>query len=71
MIPYDVLLSESVRLGYGYLAWSWTGNGGGVEYLDLTARSGSANELSAWGNGVINGANGIRATAEPASIFLE
>jgi hypothetical protein len=70
-IPYDVLLSESVRLGYGYLAWSWTGNGDGVEYLDLTARSGSASELSAWGNGVINGANGIRMTAEPASIFLE
>jgi mannan endo-1,4-beta-mannosidase len=70
-IPYDVLLSESVRLGLGYLAWSWTGNGGGVEYLDLTARSGSVNELSVWGDGVINGENGIRATAEPASIFLE
>ena len=70
-VPYDVLLSESVRLGIGYLAWSWTGNSGGVEYLDLTARSGSADALSAWGDGVINGANGIRATAEPASIFLE
>jgi hypothetical protein len=70
-IPYDVLLEESERLGFGYLAWSWTGNGGGVEYLDLTARSGSANELSAWGDGVINGANGIRATAEPASIFAQ
>jgi hypothetical protein len=70
-IPYDVLLSESERLGIGYLAWSWTGNSGGVEYLDLTARSGSADALSAWGDGVINGANGIRATAQPASIFLE
>jgi len=70
-IPYDVLLEESERLGFGYLAWSWTGNGGGVEYLDLTARSGSADELSAWGDGVINGPNGIRATAEPASIFAE
>jgi hypothetical protein len=70
-VPYDVLLSESVRLGIGYLAWSWTGNSGGVEYLDLTATSGSADALSAWGEGVINGPNGIRATAEPASIFLE
>lgn len=70
-IPYEVLLSESERLGFGYLAWSWTGNGGGVQYLDLTARSGSVTQLSAWGDGVINGANGIRATAEPASIFLE
>lgn len=70
-VPYDVLLAESQRLGLGYLAWSWTGNGGGVEYLDLTARSGSADALSAWGDGVINGANGIRDTAQPASIFLE
>lgn len=70
-IPYDVLLEESERLGLGYLAWSWTGNSGGVEYLDLTAQSGSANELSPWGEGVINGPNGIRATAEPASIFAE
>jgi len=70
-IPYDVLLEESERYGFGYLAWSWTGNGGGVEYLDLTARSGSADQLSAWGDGVINGPNGIRSTAEPASIFAE
>jgi hypothetical protein len=42
-----------------------------VEYLDLTARSGSANELSDWGDALINGANGIRATAQPASIFAE
>jgi hypothetical protein len=70
-VPYDVLLSESERLGIGYLAWSWTGNSGGVEYLDLTARSGSADALSAWGDGVINGADGIRATAQPASIFSE
>jgi hypothetical protein len=70
-VPYDVLLSESVRLGIGYLAWSWTGNSGGVEYLDLTALSGRADALSAWGDGVINGANGIRATAQPASIFLQ
>ncbi|HKO91273.1 MAG TPA: cellulase family glycosylhydrolase [Polyangiaceae bacterium] len=70
-IPYDVLLEESERYGFGYLAWSWTGNSGGVEYLDLTARSGSASSLSAWGDGVVNGPNGIRATAEPASIFAE
>lgn len=69
-IPFQTLLDEAQRLGIGYLAWSWTGNSGGVEYLDLTARSGSASELSAWGNDVIEGDNGIRATAEPASIFL-
>jgi mannan endo-1,4-beta-mannosidase len=70
-IPFEVLLEESVRLGIGYLGWSWTGNSGGVEYLDLTARSGSAMELTPWGDELINGASGIRATAEPASIFFE
>jgi hypothetical protein len=70
-IPFEVLLEESVRLGIGYLGWSWTGNSGGVEYLDLTARSGSAMELTPWGDELINGPSGIRATAEPASIFFE
>lgn len=70
-IPFEVLLEESVRLGIGYLGWSWTGNSGGVEYLDLTGRSGSAMELTPWGDELVNGVNGIRATAEPASIFFE
>ena len=69
-IPFQVLLDEAERHGFGYLAWSWTGNGGGVEYLDLTARSGSAEQLSVWGDDIVNGPNGIRATSEPASIFL-
>ncbi|MEY4545445.1 MAG: hypothetical protein RL685_1640 [Pseudomonadota bacterium] len=70
-IPFEVLLEESERLGLGYLGWSWTGNGGGVEYLDLTARSGSAMELTPWGDQLINGPSGIRATAEAASIFFD
>jgi hypothetical protein len=69
-IPVDVLVAEAERLGFGYLAWSWTGNSGGVEYLDITARSGSADELSDWGNDIVNGSNGIRATSQPASVFL-
>lgn len=70
-IPYEVLLEEADRLGIGYIAWSWTGNSGGVEYLDMTALTGSANELTDWGDDVINGPNGIRATSVPASIFQQ
>jgi hypothetical protein len=69
-IPIDVLMEEAQRHGFGYLAWSWTGNSADVGYLDLTARSGSVDELSGWGNDIVNGPNGIRATAQPASIFL-
>ena len=31
----DAILAYSQANGIGYLGWSWSGNGGGVEYLDL------------------------------------
>lgn len=53
----------------GYLGWSWKGNGGGVEYLDI-AKDWSGNELSEdWGEILVNGENGIKATAKTCSIF--
>lgn len=53
--------------GIGWLAWSWKGNGGGVEYLDLsTDWAGTA--LSPWGNTVVNGAGGTK-TATEATVF--
>lgn len=53
----------------GYLGWSWKGNGGGVEYLDI-AKDWSGNELSSdWGEILVNGENGIKATAKTCSIF--
>ncbi len=53
----------------GYLGWSWKGNGGGVEYLDI-ANEWDGSVLSAdWGEPLINGENGIRATSKICSIF--
>lgn len=53
----------------GYLGWSWKGNGGGVEYLDI-AKDWSGNELSEdWGEVLVNGENGIKQTAKICSIF--
>lgn len=50
--------------GIGYLPWSWKGNSGGVEYLDL-ADEWDGSVLSAeWGEIVINGPNGIRETSK-------
>lgn len=55
----------------GYLAWSWKGNSGGVEYLDL-ALDWDGSELSAdWGEVVVNGSNGIKETAELCTVFTE
>lgn len=52
----------------GYLGWSWSGNGGGTESLDIT-RNFKVNNLTPWGDFLINSNHGIRRTAVPASIF--
>ena len=55
--------------GLGWLGWSWKGNGGGVEYLDL-AKEWDGSVLSEdWGEILINGENGIRQTAKICSVF--
>lgn len=53
----------------GYIGWSWKGNGGGVEYLDL-AKDWLGEQLSEdWGEVLINGENGIKATAKVCTVF--
>ncbi|MGW9195588.1 cellulase family glycosylhydrolase [Micromonospora chersina] len=64
----DTILAYSQANGIGYLGWSWSGNGGGVEYLDMVTNF-DPNQLTSWGQRIFNGANGIRATAREASVF--
>ncbi|MFF0233264.1 cellulase family glycosylhydrolase [Micromonospora sp. NPDC005254] len=64
----DTILAYSQANGIGWLGWSWSGNGGGVEYLDMATAFNPAN-LTTWGQRVFNGANGIRQTAREASVF--
>ncbi|MFJ9036933.1 cellulase family glycosylhydrolase [Streptomyces sp. NPDC102406] len=64
----DAIMATAQSLGIGYLGWSWSGNGGGVEYLDL-ARGFDPNQLSAWGKRLFDGVDGIKATAKEASVF--
>jgi len=61
------ILSESVRLGVGYLAWSWHGNDVDLAFLDMVDAWGGA--LTTWGSDVIESSNGVTATAAAASIF--
>ncbi len=58
--------TRSQRLGY--LGWSWSGNGGGVEYLDM-ATDFDASRLTGWGQRIFNGADGIVATSREAAVF--
>ncbi|WP_236004505.1 cellulase family glycosylhydrolase [Amycolatopsis pittospori] len=64
----DTILATTQRLQLGYLGWSWSGNGGGVEYLDMVTDFNAA-QLTSWGQRIFNGANGIKATSREASVF--
>ncbi|MET0494565.1 MAG: cellulase family glycosylhydrolase [Actinoplanes sp.] len=64
----DTIMATAQAQGIGYLGWSWSGNGGGVEYLDLVTGFNAA-ALTSWGQRLFNGANGIRATAREATIY--
>ena len=53
----------------GYLGWSWKGNGGGVEYLDIALDWGGKKLSSEWGEVLINGADGIKETSKKCSVY--
>ncbi|MFE4050557.1 cellulase family glycosylhydrolase [Streptomyces sp. YIM B13518] len=64
----DTILAVTRQLGLGYLGWSWSGNGGGVEYLDMVTNF-DPNQLTGWGERIFNGADGIAATSEEAAVY--
>ncbi|TDC73084.1 glycoside hydrolase family 5 protein [Streptomyces hainanensis] len=64
----DTIMATAQQLGVGYLGWSWSGNSGGVEYLDLVTNFNSG-QLTSWGQRLFNGANGIAATSREADIY--
>ncbi len=53
----------------GWLGWSWKGNGGGVEYLDLSFDWEGTQLSPEWGEVLVNGEKGIKATSKTCSIF--
>lgn len=67
-VDEDTIMATCQSYGIGYLGWSWSGNSGGVEYLDQVYGF-NVNNLSPWGQRLFNGANGIKATSKEATIF--
>ncbi|GAA4254289.1 hypothetical protein GCM10022255_058430 [Dactylosporangium darangshiense] len=67
-VDEDTIMSGAQQRGIGYLAWSWSGNSGGVEYLDM-ADGFDPGRLTEWGERVFNGPDGIKATAREAAVF--
>ncbi len=66
-LPKESVMQYAEQYGAGYFGWSWSGNKNPA--LDLVANWNPSN-LTAWGNTLFNGVNGIKATAKPASIFV-
>ncbi|WP_228973360.1 cellulase family glycosylhydrolase [Streptomyces sp. DH12] len=64
----DAIMATAEQLGLGYLGWSWSGNGGGVEYLDMAVGF-DPSRLSPWGERIFHGAHGIKATSREASVY--
>ncbi|WP_307128410.1 cellulase family glycosylhydrolase [Streptomyces sp. B1I3] len=64
----DAIMATARSLRVGYLGWSWSGNGGGVEYLDMV-NGFDAGSFTRWGNRLFNGSNGISTTSERATVY--
>jgi mannan endo-1,4-beta-mannosidase len=67
-VDEDAIMQGAQQRGIGYLGWSWSGNSGGVEYLDM-ADGFDPGRLTEWGERVFNGPDGIKATAHEAAIY--
>jgi len=67
-VDSDDVIAQAQSRGLGYMGWSWSGNGGGGTGLDMTVNFDPA-QLTTWGNRLVNGANGIKATSVLASVF--
>lgn len=65
-LPAESVMQYAEEYGIGYFAWSLSGNKNSA--LDLV-QNWDINALTFWGNLVINGANGIKATAKLATHF--
>jgi mannan endo-1,4-beta-mannosidase len=64
----NAIMATAEALGIGYVGWSWSGNSGGVEYLDMV-NGFDPDSLTSWGQRIFHGADGIVATAECATVY--
>ncbi|GAA2472659.1 cellulase family glycosylhydrolase [Winogradskya humida] len=62
----QTLMAEADARGLGYIGWSWAGNTDPI--LDMTVNFDPA-QLTTWGQRIINGPHGIKATAKQATIY--
>ena len=61
-VDEEYIMQYCTENDIGYLGWSWKGNGGGVEYLDIALDWEGSSLSEDWGENLINGKYGIRET---------
>ncbi len=62
------LMDYCVDNQIGYIGWSWKGNSGGVEYLDLVS-DWEGTTLTEWGEIFFNGANGVKESSDLCTVY--
>jgi mannan endo-1,4-beta-mannosidase len=67
-VAWQTILDYTKTKSVGYMGWSWTGNGDGVEFLDMFSGYDDSNMLYN-GQCILNGTNGIKATSKECSIY--
>lgn len=68
-VDEDFIMQYCTEQDIGYLGWSWIGNSGGVEYLDIALDNEGKKLSPEWGEKLINGEYGIKKTSKICSIF--
>jgi mannan endo-1,4-beta-mannosidase len=64
-VAWQTIQSEAQARGIGWIAWSWSGDGVGLDQVSNFNPS----QMTQWGQQVFNSQYGIRNTSRPASIF--
>jgi mannan endo-1,4-beta-mannosidase len=67
-VDVSTIMSYAQSNGVGWMAWSWSGNGGADAVLDMVTGF-NANQHTSWGNTVMTGSNGLSSTAAQCSVY--
>ena len=68
-VDEEYIMEYCTQNNLGYLGWSWKGNSGGVEYLDLALEWDGSRLSSDWGEVLVNSKNGIKETSKKCMVF--
>ncbi|MDR0197571.1 MAG: glycoside hydrolase family 5 protein [Oscillospiraceae bacterium] len=68
-VAFETILSYCEEKGVGYLGWSWKGNSGGVEYLDIALQWDGSALSEDWGEILVNSEYGLKATGKKCTVF--